>query len=58
MEIERPEGDGAKRRDALVAGKKPYGPPRLIEWGSMIDLTRGFASDLDDLPMDGGTLVE
>ena len=58
MEIKRPETQGPKRRDAHKVGKKPYGPPELVEWGSMTSLTRGPANDFQDLPMDGGTVVE
>lgn len=58
MEIERLEGDGADWSDVQAMGRKPYGPPQLIQWGTMTDLTRGLANDLQDLPLDGGTSPE
>ena len=36
--------------------RRPYERPRLIEWGSLVELTRGpELSGLQDLPMDGGS---
>jgi hypothetical protein len=36
------------------AKKKPYEPPQLCEWGSLIDLTRNGGLGLGDL-VKGGT---
>jgi hypothetical protein len=41
-----------------AVSRKPYDGPRLIEWGSLIELTKGPISGLDDLPLDGGTTFE
>jgi hypothetical protein len=35
--------------------KKVYSPPRLLEWGSMTDLTQGFLLGNHDFPVKGGT---
>lgn len=40
------------------ASRKTYQRPHLVEWGSLVDLTRGGFSGLDDLPFDGGTTPE
>lgn len=45
-------------REAGLTSRRPYDSPRLIEWGSLTDLTRGPFSGLDDLPLDGGTTPE
>jgi len=35
--------------------KRPYESPRLVEWGSVIDLTRGALQPPKDFPKVGGT---
>jgi hypothetical protein len=35
--------------------KKLYTPPRLVEWGSLTDLTRGLNNQPGDFPFKGGT---
>lgn len=35
--------------------KKTYSSPRLLEWGSMTDLTQGFLLGNKDFPTKGGT---
>lgn len=35
--------------------RRPYRSPELVEWGSLLDLTRGPLSGLEDLPFNGGT---
>lgn len=37
----------------LIPAKKPYRTPCLVEWGSIIDLTRGGSGGFDDIPMGG-----
>jgi hypothetical protein len=41
--------------DANPAKRKPYESPRLVEWGSLIDLTRGGLLAPKDFPKPGGT---
>jgi hypothetical protein len=41
-----------------AVSRKSYERPRLIEWGSVTELTKGQISGLDDLPLDGGTTNE
>ena len=56
--IEIDDSAAAGPRTGGFAGRRPYDSPRLIEWGSLADLTRGPFSGLDDLPLDGGTTPE
>jgi len=35
--------------------RKAYQRPLLIEWGSLVELTRDKISGLDDFPLAGGT---
>jgi len=42
------------RVDADQVKKRPYESPRLIEWGSVIDLTRGALLPPKDLPKGSG----
>jgi hypothetical protein len=35
--------------------RKPYEPPSLREWGSLLDMTRGNLSDLSDANFNGGS---
>jgi hypothetical protein len=35
--------------------QKPYTSPRLVEWGSIIDLTQGPLLGSKDFPFKGGT---
>lgn len=37
--------------------RKPYREPRLTEWGSIVEITRGLLSGLDD-PVEQGTELE
>jgi hypothetical protein len=37
------------------ASKRPYESPSLIEWGSIVDLTRGPKLPTKDFPAIGGT---
>jgi hypothetical protein len=38
--------------------QRMYEQPRLIEWGSLTELTQGALAANDDLPFDGGTQAE
>lgn len=31
-----------------AAGRKPYERPVLLQWGSLLDITRGPAADIQD----------
>lgn len=37
--------------------RKPYEAPRLQEWGSILELTRGPISDITDVEVGGSTGV-
>ena len=42
-----------------AAPLRPYQRPELLEWGSLVELTRGPLSGLEDVPVsDAGTSVE
>ncbi len=48
----------AEKPDLASAGegeRRPYAPPELIEWGSLLELTRGPDQETQDFPMVGGT---
>jgi hypothetical protein len=47
-------------RDVQALPRRPYQKPELVEWGSLIELTQGGFSGLQDLPAggDGGSEPE
>ena len=53
MEIfdERASGasEQASREADREGSRRPYEPPKLIEWGSIVDLTRGPIGGFDDV---------
>jgi hypothetical protein len=40
-----------------VSPRKPYESPRLQDWGSILELTKGPLSDITDLEIGGSTGV-
>jgi len=38
----------ASKSAGLAAGRKPYERPVLLQWGTLVDITRGPAADTQD----------
>ena len=49
------ENDATKA--ALPGPKRPYDPPKLVEWGTVISLTRGEAASFEDVDILGTSVV-
>jgi hypothetical protein len=38
-----------------VGDRRPYESPRLVEWGSLTNLTQGIKAGFEDFPAQGGS---
>jgi hypothetical protein len=55
MVDDRPSG--ASEQTAPPGPKRPYKSPELVEWGSIVDLTRGPIASFEDVDNGGSQQV-